>query len=128
MTMIEVASVQPAAPGKKLGKVMTTGGESYSGWPDKIGAMKPGERYEIEYTEEEFNGRPWRKLTKATPAKNGGNGHTKPSQPTANPNEAEWTFVREMLTVGLRTGAVAFSAHDLRTAIAMLRGVWRELS
>jgi hypothetical protein len=127
MTMIEVATIQPAPPGKKMGKLMTTGGEPYHVWPNDISKFQQGGRYEIEFEENEFQGRTYRKIKKAKPVVNGSNNHAARSQPMAKPNDEEWLFVRELLSVGLRTGAVAFSAHDLRTAIAMLRTVWREL-
>jgi hypothetical protein len=135
MTMIEVATIEPAKPGKKLAKVMTTGGESYHIWPDRLDGMSVGGHYNIEFEEYEFNGRTYRKIKKAKAASNGGNVRSiaaamaaRREAPAAKPDDAEWQFVRDMLAVGLRTGAVAFSAHDLRTAIAMLRALWREMT
>ena len=132
--MIEIARIEPVPPGKKLAKVMTTGGESYHCWPDKISTLKVGACYSIEYSESEFNGRPWRKLTKVQPVN--GNGHAPAAEPAPVPAEAgkagkaggEREFIRDLLVVGIRTGAVAFSSHDLRTAVTMLRTLWRELA
>ena len=135
MTMIEVATIEPAKPGKKMGKLMTTGGEPYLVWPSDLSKFTPQGRYEIEFEENEFQGRTYRKVKKVQPirepapvpaqaGKAGGNGHIPAAKPTA---DGEREFIRDLLMVGIRTGAVAFSIHDLRTAVTMLQTLWREL-
>jgi hypothetical protein len=42
--------------------------------------------------------------------------------------DAEMQFVREILAAGVRSGSVAFTGHDLRTAIATFRQVWRDVA
>jgi hypothetical protein len=44
--------------------IKTKNGESYGIWPDKLSALRAA-RYDIEF---EFNGRVYRKITKAQPA------------------------------------------------------------
>jgi hypothetical protein len=108
-TTIEVASIHPAPAGKKLAKVMTTGAESYGIWPDKMAGLKVGGLYAIEFSENEFNGRTYRKITKAEPVANGGNGHAPASAtPATKPNEAEGQFVREILTWVCAPGRLPF--------------------
>jgi hypothetical protein len=36
--------------------------------------------------------------------------------------------LRELLAAGIHSGAVTFAAADLRTAIAMLRALWRDVT
>lgn len=134
--LIEIASTEPPPEGKKMGKVAGAMGESLYAWPNIIEKLKVGSRYEIEIEESDFNGRPFRKIKKVKPAvasaKAGdnvipmqrGNG----AAPPASSHDAEMAFVRELLAVAVRTGAVAFSAHDLRAAITLLRTLWREQS
>ena len=62
--IIEVAETHPPKTGKKLGTVKTAAGESFGIWPDKLSALRVGSRYQIEFDENEFNGRTYRKITK----------------------------------------------------------------
>jgi hypothetical protein len=56
---IEVAETHPPQNGRKLAKVKTKTGEEFGIWPDKLGALRVGQRYEIEVAENEFNGHPF---------------------------------------------------------------------
>ena len=123
MTMIEVATIEPVKPGKKMGKLMTTGAERYFVWPNDLAKFQQGGRYEIEFEDFEIGGQTHRKVKKVQPVN--GNGHA-PAE--AGKAGAEREFIRDLLIVGIRTGAVAFSSHDLRTAVTMLRTLWRELA
>lgn len=133
--LIEIASTEPPPEGKKMGKVAGAMGESLYAWPNIIEKLKIGSRYEVEIADMgDFNGRPGgKKITKIKPAvasaKAGDNviPPGNPAAPAAAP-DAEMVFVRELLAVAVRTGAVAFSPHDLRAAIALLRTLWREQS
>ena len=55
--IIEVAETHPPKTGKKLGTVKTADGQSFGIWPDKLSALRVGNRYEIEFDASEFNGR-----------------------------------------------------------------------
>jgi hypothetical protein len=146
---IEVVETHPPQNGKKLAKVKTKSGEEFGIWPDKLGTLRVGQRYDVEVAENEFNGRTYRKITKATPASApaAANGKAAPSASTETfgsnskglsdltlPLESfgaaseEMQFVRELLAAGVHSGGVTFAAADLRTAIAMLRSLWRDMT
>ena len=55
--IIQVAETHPPKTGKKLGTIKTASGESFGIWPDKLAALQVGGRYQIEFDENEFNGR-----------------------------------------------------------------------
>lgn len=128
--IIEIASTEPPPEGKKMGKVAGAMGESLYAWPNIIEKLKVGGRYEIEIEESDFNGRTFRKIKKVKPANGDNVIPMKPGNPAApaSAHDAEMVFVRELLAVAVRTGAVAFAAHDLRAAISLLRALWREQS
>jgi hypothetical protein len=126
---IEVAETHPPQNGRKLAKVKTRTGEEFWIWPDKLGALRVGQRYEIEVAESEFNGRTYRKITKAKQV-----GAVAPAAPRATTTpandggDAERRFVCDMLTAAVRNGAIGFNASDLRGAVAMLRALWRDVA
>ena len=63
----------------------------------------------------EFNGRTYRKITKARPA-------GLPSQQNgALSQDAEMQFVREILAAGVRSGSVPFTGHDAKSG-----ATWRD--
>jgi hypothetical protein len=120
---IEVVETHPPQNGKKLGKVKTKSGEEFGIWPDKLGAMRVGQRYEVEVAENEFNGRTYRKITKATPASApvAANGKSAPASVTGG--EAE--FVATILAALIRAGEVKNDEAQLVATTKMLRGLWR---
>jgi hypothetical protein len=127
---IEVAETHPPQNGRKLAKVKTKTGEEFGIWPDKLPTLRVGQRYEIEVAESEFKGRTYRKITAAKPA-NGASTTAAVARAVGaagTANEAERQFVLELLAAGVHSGAVSFAAADLQTAIAMLRGLWRDLT
>jgi hypothetical protein len=121
--LIEIVETHPPQNGKKLAKVKTKSGDEFGIWPDKLATLRVGQRYEIEVEESEFKGRTYRKITKAKPA-NGGS----TMAAAAATNEAEAQFVRELLAAGVHSRAVTFAAADRRSAIAMLRALWRDVT
>jgi hypothetical protein len=127
MITIEVVETHPPQNGKKLATVKTKNGEQFGIWPDKLATLRVGQRYEIEVAENEFKGRIYRKITAVKPV-NGASMTAAASAPAAGAANEERQFLRELLAAGVRTGAVAFSANDLRTAVAMLRALWRDVT
>jgi transposase len=101
--------------------------EEFGIWPDKLGTLRVGQRYEVEVAENQFNGRTYRKITSAKPA-NGTSTTAAASAPAAGAANEEMQFVRELLAAGVHSGGVTFAAADLRTAIAMLRSLWRDMA
>jgi hypothetical protein len=124
-TVIEIASIRPPKEGKKVATVVSNTGQSFEIWPEKLAALKVGERYSIEVEEREFNGRPIRKITKARPADtaNGSaNGHAKPSGPTSC--DAEMMFVSATLNAFIAAGKIGLDARELGNATQLLRLLW----
>jgi hypothetical protein len=122
--LIEIVETHPPQNGKKLAKIKTKSGEEFGIWPDKLGALRVGQRYEVEVEESEFKGRTYRKITNAKPA----NGHSQASPASTSGGDAERRFIGDMLAAGVRSGAIPFNAADLHTAIAMLRALWRDVA
>jgi hypothetical protein len=120
---IEIAETHPPANGRKLARVKTKTGEEFGIWPERLSTIRVGERYEIEVAENEFNGRTYRKITKAKPA-----GAATPAAAAQDGGDAERRFVGDMLAAGVRSGAIPFNVADLHTAIVMLRALWRDVA
>jgi hypothetical protein len=120
---IEVVETHPPQNGKKLAKVKTKSGEEFGIWPDKLGTVRVGQRYEVEVEENEFNGRTYRKITKATPASApaAANGKSAPASVTGG----EALFVATVLAALIRAGEVKNDEAQLVATTKMLRGLWR---
>jgi hypothetical protein len=116
----EVVETHPPRPGKKLALVKTKTGEAFNVWPDKLAALMVGGAYQIEFEENEFNGRIYRKITRFS--KVAANNNAQTAQPGNHPtDDGERQFVREMLAAGVKSGAVIFGPAELHQAIVMLR-------
>lgn len=63
--LIEIAETRPAAPGKKVATVVAAGGQRFHIWPENLAHLRVGGKYEVEVTDREYNGRIYRKITKA---------------------------------------------------------------
>jgi len=95
--IIQVAETHPPKAGKKLGTVKTATGESFGIWPDKLASLQVGGRYQIEFDENEFNGRTYRKITKVHPAE--------AAEPSAAPTcDSEQQFVSALLNGAIAAG------------------------
>lgn len=65
---IQVAGVQPPAPGKKRGKVIDTNNIAYQvGYP-LLTSFQPGQTYAIQYKDDSFNGFAFKVVESAVPA------------------------------------------------------------
>jgi hypothetical protein len=64
---ITVKYVNPPKAGKKKGTIKSADGQMFGVWADKLGEFTPDMIYEIEYSEEAWNGQTYRTITKATP-------------------------------------------------------------
>lgn len=126
---IEVTAATPPPEGKKLGKVETTDGVVYHVWPDKLGLLRPGSTYEVQFSEDEFNGRTYRKIAKVKPTqkRQQQNGTpAQPQQPKSNASELEHDFVARTLAACIQAGTVAVHPTEMAKAVRMLRAVYRE--
>ena len=117
--IIQVAETHPPKNGKKLGTIKTAAGESFGIWPDKLAGLQVGGRYQIEFDENEFNGRTYRKITRAQPVES--------SAPPGNArsSDAEQQFVCSVLNAAIAAGKLQLSAESLVAAIKTTRTAWR---
>jgi hypothetical protein len=133
--LIEVSETHPAAPGKKVATVVAAGGQKFDIWPENLASIRVGGRYEIEVADREYNGRTFRKITKATPVNGAAptNGHANgtakpatngsaPPGPSTTDGEAE--FVGRVLHALILKGEVAYTKKQLYDATELLRGLW----
>jgi hypothetical protein len=136
MTVIEIAAIRPPAANKKLATIVSETGQSFGIWPDKLGPLKVGGRYGIEFEELEFRGRPYRKITKVRPATENSpqragsfgernaraNGHATAAPSSA---DAEQAFVATTLGAFIAAGRVGLDARELEQATTLVRSLWR---
>jgi hypothetical protein len=123
-TVIEIAAIRPPAANKKLATIVSETGQAFGIWPDKLGPLKVGGRYGIEFEELEFRGRPYRRITKVRPST--GNGHANGHATTAPaPADAEQAFVATVLGAFIAAGRVGLDARDLEQATTLVRSLWR---
>jgi hypothetical protein len=128
-TIIEIAAIRPPKEGKKVATVVSSTGQSFEIWPEKVAGLQEGGRYEVEVETREWNGRPIRKITKAKPAasanghaKSNGNGRSIPI--SAPPADAEVAFVSSTLNSFIAAGKVGLDARELGQATQLLRLLW----
>jgi hypothetical protein len=122
MTVIEIREIRPPAANKKLATIVSETGQSFGIWPDKLGPLKVGGRYGIEFEELEFRGRPYRKITKVQPAT--GNGHANGHAIVASA-AAEQAFVATVLGAFVAARRVGLDARELEHATTLVRSLWR---
>jgi hypothetical protein len=136
--LIEVAETHPAAPGKKVATVIAVGGAKFDIWPEQLGGIQVGGRYEVEVSQREFNGRVYQKITKATPV-NGSAATTlastaKPvparcdkgnSYRRTDPLDSERMFVCAALTAFIKAGKVEPELGKVSNAITVLRTAYQ---
>jgi hypothetical protein len=134
--LIEVTEKHPAAPGKKVATVVAAGGAKFDIWPEQLAAIQVGGRYDVEVTDREYNGRVYRKITKATPygtpdgtvstaaarrTNGNGNGYYKPTAP----QDSERMFTCSLLNAFIRAGQIEPNEEQIVKAIEVLRRAYR---
>lgn len=121
---IKVARAIGPGEGKKKGKVETDDGKVFWVWPDKLGLLRPGNTYEVDYETSEYNGRTYHTITKCTPQRN-----TEPQErarTSGGPSPtSEAAFVTHMLAAGVKALVISCDEESLTKAAAMLRSVYR---
>ena len=126
---IRVKAANPPEDGKKQGKVRTDDGATYGVWPKMLGLLRPGNAYEIEYTESTFGeGRTWRTITKVR--------HVEGDPPASqNDNKVvnlsshrdrEFEFVARALPALIQICAVEATPEGMVRTTRMLRQVYRD--
>jgi hypothetical protein len=135
--LIEVAETHPAPPGKKVASVIAVGGAKFDIWPEQLGSIQVGGRYEVEISQREFNGRVYQKITKATPLN--GTAATA-SASTAKPAPAQYgngnshrtevdgerMFVSAALAAFIKAGKVEPELGKVANAIQVLRTAYQK--
>jgi hypothetical protein len=127
-TIIEVKFADPPMDGKKLATIKTTTGDVYGVWPNMLALFRPGQSYQIEFSERQFNGRTYRKIAKCTPQQAGApstNGRAHNGHAITDAKDAERAFVCSILNAAIQGGQVEFTRQAVGTAVQMLRGVWQ---
>jgi hypothetical protein len=138
--LIEIAETHPAAPGKKVATVVAVGGARFDCWPEQLSSIRVGKRYEIETSDRVYNGRTYRKITKATPygaadgaaaapaAARTATATVPPANGYAGGNGAgkdRQIFVQGMLQAALRSGELKFEKTALYHATCMLMQLYK---
>jgi hypothetical protein len=125
---IEVKATRPPKEGKKLHVVETTDDAVYMAWPNQIGLLRPGKTYEIQFSEDEFNGRTYKKIAKVKPAeqKQSSTPQQNGSGPKPDASNAEHDFVARTLAALIQACAVKVDRDGLASAVRMLRTVYRD--
>jgi hypothetical protein len=122
---IEVQHAYPPKPGKKQGTVKTTSDQLYGIWPDKLGLVRPGQTYVIEFTERNFDGRIWRTINKVTPAPEAQEANdNRPAMSPSGPDR-EFEFVTGCLLAMLQACMVGRTETEITEAAHMLRRAYR---
>lgn len=126
---IEVRYADQPKAGKKQGTVKTKDGDVYGVWPDKLGLLRPGRRYRVEYKERQFEGRTFRTITKVDPAAEGetDTGSVDPlsSSDETGPNQ-EAEMVCRLVAAAIQSQQVEFNPTEIGRAMRMVQAVVRE--
>jgi len=120
--LIEIDEIHPPKVGGKVSQIVADG-QKYEIWPEKLGDVAVGRRYEVEVREREFNGRTIRSISKIAPA-------SKTATPvpaaaaTASSTTGEAEYVGRVLAALIAAGTI--DKQSIAAATAWLRRVWRE--
>jgi hypothetical protein len=127
---ITVKYVNPPKAGKKKGTIKSADGQMFGVWADKLNEFTPDMIYEIEYSEEAWNGQTYRTISKATPKTpapaSNGNGAKYNSYRETSPTDAERMFVCSLLNAAISAGKLQLSAESLVAAIKTTRAAWTQ--
>lgn len=128
--IIDVADISPPGAGKKMARITSSTGQAYQIWPDKLGRIHVGGRYEIETRDREWEGRTYVSIVKIEPA-----AEPPPARPSTgeipqlnaakppSPHAGEAEYVGRVLAALIAAGQV-----DLRSLVETtqwLRMAWR---
>ncbi len=125
---ITVKYVNQPKAGKKKGSIKTADGQMFWVWANKLPEFTPDMIYEIEYSEEQWNGETFRTVTKATPKTTPpvqSNGVRTNTYRETSPTDAERMFVCSLLNAAIAAGKLQLSAESLVAAIKTTRAAWQ---
>jgi hypothetical protein len=123
---ITVKYVNQPKPGKKKGTVKTADGQMFGVWADKLAQFSPNMIYEVEYSEEMWQGQTYRTITKAT-SKSAAQAPTNGARNTyreTSPGDAERMFVCSLLNAAIAAGKLQLGSEALVSAIKTTRSAW----
>jgi hypothetical protein len=129
---ITVKYVNQPKAGKKKGTIKSADGQMFGVWANQLSEFTPDMIYEIEYSEEAWNGQTYRTISKATPkatapAQTGnGNGAKYNTYRETSPTDAERMFVCSLLNAAISEGELQLSAESLVAAIKTTRAAWTQ--
>lgn len=123
---IEVKYADPPKAGKKQATIKTTGGDIYGIWPDKLGLLQPGRRYNVTYSEREHAGRKYRTITKVDPVQGEQLPPPETSQINASTLEQEIAFVTRVVAAAIQSQQIEFGAVEIGRAARLAQSVFRE--
>lgn len=123
---IEVQSASGPKPGKKQGVIKTTSGEMFGIWPDKLGLLRPGRRYNVEFKVREHEGRPYKTITKVNPVQvEASDAPLQPALPAAS-SQQEADAVIQLVAAGIQSQQIEFNPQAIGRALRMAHAVYRE--
>jgi hypothetical protein len=137
--LIEISELHPAPAGKKMASVVAAGGAKLECWPEMLSGFKVGSRYECEIQDREYQGRTFRRITKAVPYAAGDPmvavaAATRTVSPAQRSNgnschrsskDNEQAFVCATLGAFIKAGKVEPELGKVTNAIAVLRAAYQ---
>ncbi len=135
--LIQVQETHPPKAGGKVAHVVAKDGQRFEIWPDRLGGIHVGQRYDIEVEARDYQGRTFHKIIKAVPvngaahpttnqdgaARAAGNGNGRASA-AAGSISTEAAFVRDVLAALILKGEVPYTKRALYDATELLRGLY----
>ena len=120
--LIEIDEIHPPKVGGKVSQIVAAG-QRYEIWPDKLGGVAVGRRYEVELRERDYNGRVIRSIAKIAPVAQAA-AAAPAATATAPPTTGEAEYVGRVLAALIAAGTI--DKQSIAAATAWLRKVWRE--
>jgi hypothetical protein len=129
---IDIKYANEPAPGKRMASVKTPGNELYFVEPDKLPLLQPGHRYDVEFSEREWQGKVYKTIT-AIANDSGAVVSTSPApRPRSFPaRETSPAEAERIFTAGIVNSAIVAgkcepqSAASIMAIVAAARAAWR---
>jgi hypothetical protein len=125
---ITVKYVNQPKAGKKKGTIKSADGQMFGVWANQLSEFTPDMIYEIEYSEEAWNGQTYRTISKATPKAtapaSNGNGAKYNTYRETSPTDAERMFVCSLLNAAISAGKLPLTRDSIIDAVNNTRAAW----